>query len=177
MSKRTLTFALLAVVTTFLASGCGLFAKQSRRTITTTHWGGTEGAAMAQSQPAAPAPKVEQPPADQSGETKSKEGAEKMDESADAGTKAGADAAADKPQTASNANVGASSAPTGNGQNLTLYVAYSETISTQNMLNGDTAVVNRQSHVRTCKLKDDSSLECTESPELNKMLNPHLHQK
>ncbi|MFP4598276.1 MAG: hypothetical protein ACLFVJ_08490, partial [Persicimonas sp.] len=75
--------------------------------------------------------------------------------------------------TASTGNVGATQSSEG-AKNMTLYIAYQEAISMKNNLNGDESDATMKSRVRMCTLLEDNSLECTESNELNDMLNPHL---
>jgi hypothetical protein len=149
-------------------SGCGFLKQESRRIITDTHWGGEQGPSLAQkSQPAPEAPQA--PEADDGTDADQADGADQA-EGAEVADTAGE-------ATASTANIGSAGPQTSADKKMTLYVAYQEQVTSKNLLTGDQTGRVMRSRVRICKLEQDNSLQCDESQELNKMLNPHLQHK
>ena len=181
-TRALLNAALIAAVSIFFVSGCGFMKQESRRIITDTHWGGTEGPTLAQKTQPAPKPAPE-PAVDEAAEGDDAEQAEGDDaeqaEGAEAADSAESDEVADteKQATASTANFGSAAPKTSGEQNMTLYVAYQEAVTSKNLLTGDQSGMLMKSQVRICKLQEDNSLQCDESKELNQMLNPHLKYK
>lgn len=155
--------SLLTGICLLFMSGCGFFTQKSSRVITETHWGASDQP-IADTSPA-PAPAEESDDAD--GEQADGEQAD--GEQAD-GEQAGDNTAG---ATASTGNVGATQSSDG-AKDMTLYIAYQEAISMKNNISGDESDATMKSRVRMCTLLEDNSLECTESQELNDMLNPHL---
>lgn len=144
-----------------LAAGC---TQTSVRTISATHWG------VEQTNSAAETQRVVQAPAE--------EAAARDDEVADS---EGLDAELDE-ETGEAAELAQPApappvAPAGaaNDDEMTLYVAYIETVSTQTPISDDDESALVRSLMRFCTLKADNSLDCRENEELNRMLNPHLH--
>lgn len=191
MSTRAFQISLIAALSLFFLSGCGIFKQQSKRYISTTHWGEMGGGAFAQKQQPAPEPEAKnavEKAAEESAGTNTAEGAteEGAEASADAATPNAAQQEAaqqeaaqqDAPQeVASTGNVGGTAQMSGGDENMTLYIAYYEHITTENMLNGETSTAAVKSHLRICQLQEDNSLQCSENPELQKMLNPHMQQR
>jgi hypothetical protein len=195
--RPLLNAALIAAVSIFFMSGCGFFKKESRRIITDTHWGGTQGPTLAQK--AKPAPKPQPAPDPKAAEegddaaaegaegaekTEGDKGAEKTEGAEGAEKTEGAEGAqsnemadTDSQATASTANIGSASPKPSADKSMTLYVAYQEAVTSKNLLTGKQSGALMKSQVRVCKLQKDNSLQCNENKKLNRMLNPHLEYK
>ncbi len=182
MKTRIFQLSLIAAVSLFFMSGCGLFSQQSQRYISETHWGSYQNSAVAQDQQATQpeAKNAVEEAAEESAGTKAGEGGEAT---AKVEAEDGGDAAADTTNepseaTASTGNVGATAqSQSPDAKNMTLYIAYYEHTTIQNNLTGDKAAAPVKSHLRICQLEEDNSLTCSENPELERMLNPHLQRK
>ncbi|QDG50759.1 hypothetical protein FIV42_08450 [Persicimonas caeni] len=173
MSTRAIRISLIAALSLFFLSGCGIFKQQSKRYISTTHWGEMGGGAFAEKEQPAPEPEAKsdvEAAAEESAGTKTEEGNEASAE--------GDNAPEAPPQeVASAGNVGSTAQSSGGDEDMTLYIAYYEHITTENMLNGETNTAAIRSHLRICQLQEDNSLQCSENKELNKMLNPHMQPR
>lgn len=144
---RTLAGAALVVLMASMLVGCSV---TNTRVITATHWGaqqtGASGAQRAQQPEAAPVDNAE----GQGGE---------------------------QPVAAQPVAIAAAPAGANGYTDMTLYIGYTQTTTSEMMtISDDNAPLAVESRMRFCNLKEDASLVCTESPDLNRMLNPHIYE-
>lgn len=178
MSNQSLVVLVIATLLLFVGSACmPLMSTESRRIITNTHWAANADSASGQRQveevpdEAEPAKGDEEQALEEAGaEARGKEVGDAEGEDADGED----DQAIDEGASASAGPVGA----TASGQDeerMTLYIAYQEAMTTTTIVD-DEGSTTMKSQLRMCLLQPDNSLDCSENPELNRMLNPHLEQ-
>src|SRR5690554_4847849 len=157
-SARALAASALVLLMASLLVGCSV---TSSRVITATHWGVQQDQVSGSARAAVPAPVVE-------AEGANAEGVDAEGAPADDAEQASAALEATAPV--------ATPSSSATRSDMTLYIGYTEATSAQTVMDSGDTPLGLTSHVRFCNLKPDASLVCNESPELNKMLNPHINE-